>query len=334
MEKNKKLTVIKFLKQYTIYIVLIILIIAIAIKEPKFLSIACLKDILQQSSTRIIIALGASFIILTGGCDLSAGRQVGLAAVVSASMLQIMEYANRFYPSLGELPLIVPIIIAILVGMLTGILNGFVVSKLNVPPFITTLGTTMIVYGANSLYFNMEPNNSQPIGGLRSDFTKLGTGSIAGIPYILIIAIICIAVVYIVQNKTRFGKNIYAIGGNKEAAVVSGINVKRTLFVIYIIAGAFYALAGVLEAGRTGGATNNYGNGYELDAYAAAIVGGYSVSGGVGTVPGLVAGVIIFNVINYGLTFIGVSSYWQQIVKGTIIVVAVAVDIRKYAKNK
>jgi methyl-galactoside transport system permease protein len=323
-----------FFTQYAIYIVLVVLIIAIAIKEPRFISISCLRDILLQSSTRVIIALGACFAILTAGADLSAGRMVGLAAVISASMLQTASYPRRFFPNLGHLPLIVPVLVAIFIGLLFGLLNGFIVSRFEVPPFIATLGTMVIVYGANSIYFDLPPNNSQPIGGLRSDFGALGTGSIFGVPNIILIAVVVTIIMWVVLNKTKFGKSIYAIGGNKEAAIVSGINIKRCLFWMYGIAGALYGLAGVLEAARTGGATNNYGNGYELDAIAACVVGGWSVSGGVGTVPGIIVGVLIFSVINYGLTFIGINPYWQQIIKGAIIVSAVAVDIRKYIRKK
>lgn len=323
-----------FLTQYAIYAVLVVLIIAIAVKDPRFISISCLRDILLQSSTRVIIALGACFAILTAGADLSAGRMVGLSAVVSASMLQAASYPRKFFPNLGSLPLIVPILIAIFVCLLFGLLNGYIVSKFEVPPFIATLGTMVIVYGANSIYFDTAPNNSQPIGGLRSDFGTLGTGSILGIPNIIIIAVVVTIIMYVVLNKTKFGKSVYAIGGNREAAIVSGINVRKCLLWMYGLAGALYGLAGVLEAARTGGATNNYGNGYELDAIAACVVGGWSVSGGVGTVPGIVVGVLIFSVINYGLTFIGVNPYWQQIIKGAIIVSAVAVDIRKYLNKK
>lgn len=323
-----------FLKQYAIYVVLVVLIIGIAIKDPRFISFGTFRDVLTQSSTRIIIALGACFAILTAGADLSAGRVVGFSAVISASMIQAAEYSSKFYPNLGHLNILIPIIVGILAGGIVGLLNGFIVSKFDVPPFIATLGTMVIVYGANSIYFDMAPNKSQPIGGLRADFTALGTGSFIGIPYVVIIAAIVTVIIYVVLNKTKLGKDVYAIGGNREAATVSGINVRKSLLTIYVIAGLLYGLAGVLEAARTGGATNNYGNGYELDAIAACVVGGWSVSGGVGTVPGIVVGVFIFSVINYGLTFIGVNPYWQQIIKGVIIVSAVAVDIRKYLRKK
>lgn len=328
-----------FLSENAIYIVLIVLVVAIALKDPRFLAVTTIRDILLQSSTRAIIALGAAFILITGGTDLSAGRQVGLTAVISASMLQLPDYPRRFFPDMPQLPLWLPVLLAILAGLVFGLINGIIVAKFSVPPFIATLGTMVIAYGINSLYFDMKPNESQPIAGLRSDFThNLGTGSIGSgpysIPYIVIIAIVVSAIVWVVFNKTRFGKNMYAIGGNVQAAVVSGINVSRNLMYIYAVAGALYGLAGVLEAARTGGATNNYGNMYELDAIAACVVGGVSTSGGIGTVPGVLAGVLIFGVINYGLTFIGVSPYWQLIIKGLIIVAAVAFDIRKYLSKK
>ncbi|OZB94939.1 galactose/methyl galactoside ABC transporter permease MglC [Paenibacillus sp. XY044] len=327
-----------FASQYAIYIVLVLLIIGITIYNPSFLSVNSLRDILIQSSTRAIIALGVAFILITAGTDLSAGRIVGLTAVISASMLQSSDYAARFFPNLPHLYVLLPIALAIIVGLLCGLVNGLVVSKLNVPPFIATLGTMVAVYGLNSLYFDMEPNNSQPIGGLRKDFTAIGTGYIGegqySVPYIVLIAIFVAFIVWVIFTKTKLGKYMYAIGGNIQAAKVSGINVAKYLIYIYAIAGALYGLAGVLEASRTGGATNNYGNMYELDAIAACVVGGVSTTGGIGTVPGVMVGVLIFTIINYGLTFIGISPYWQLIIKGLIIVAAVAFDMRKYAAKK
>ncbi|MFB5265412.1 galactose/methyl galactoside ABC transporter permease MglC [Paenibacillus enshidis] len=326
------------LSQNAIYIVLFVLIVGIAVYDPSFIAVNTLRDVLIQSSTRIIIALGMAFILITAGTDLSAGRIVGLSAVISASMLQVSDYPRRFFPDMPELNVIIPIALAVIIGLVCGMINGWVVAKLNVPPFIATLGTMVAVYGLNSLYFDMEPNVSQPIGGLRPDFTTIGSGFIGSgefsIPYIVIIAIVVSVIVWVVFNKTKLGKNMYAIGGNIQAAKVSGINVSKNLIWIYAIAGALYGLAGVLEAARTGGATNNYGNMYELDAIAACVVGGVSTSGGIGTVPGVLVGVFIFTIINYGLTFIGVSPYWQLIIKGLIIVAAIAIDMRKYATKK
>jgi methyl-galactoside transport system permease protein len=325
----------EFLLKYAIFFVLFALIVVIAIIDINFLSFESLKNILMHNSTRVIIALGAAFILITGGVDLSAGRMVGLAAVLSASMLQAPDYGNLFYPNLPLLPLIVPILGAVFVGIIFGVINGTIVSKLSVPPFIATLGTMVIILGANSLYFGMPPNNSQPLAGLRKDFSFLGSGYLFGtIPVIIIFAVVIAVIVWIIFNKTTLGKNMYAIGGNINAAKVSGINVVATIIIIYGIAGALYGFAGVLEAARAAGATNRYGEMYELDAIAACVVGGVSTTGGIGTVPGIVVGVLIFGVINYGLTFIGVSPNWQLIIKGLIIVTAVAFDIRKYITKK
>ena len=324
----------RFLTQNAIFMALLGLVVVIAIIEPRFISFRVFRDILIQSSTKIIMAMGVAAILITGGVDLSSGRIVGFSAVITASMLQTAEYARRFYPDLVQLPVFIPVILAILAGVVVGIVNGIVVAKLNVPAFIATLGTMVIIYGINSIYFDMPPNNSQPIGGLRSDFTYLGSGYILGIPILVLFAIAVTALTWVVFNKTRLGKNMYAIGGNKEAAVVSGIAVDRNLITIYAIAGGLYALAGFLEAARTGGATNNYGTGYELDAIAICVVGGVSTTGGVGTVGGILAGGLIFGVINYGLTFISINPYWQQIIKGIIIVAAVSFDIRKYIAKK
>jgi methyl-galactoside transport system permease protein len=325
--------------QYAIYLVFIVLIMIIAIKEPSFLSLQNFRNILSMSATRVIIAMGMGGILITGGVDLSAGRQVGLAAVFSASLLQTLEYSRRMYPDLPILPLILPIIIAMVACGVFGLLNGIIIAKLKVPAFIATLGSMVAVYGVNSLYFDRPPYGAQPIGGLDPRFTTLGSGYIGfdgvySIPYIVIIAVVVTLFIYVLYNKTTYGKNIYAIGGNAEAAKVSGVNVGRTLIIVYTLAAALYGLGGTLEAARTGGATNNYGNGYELDAIAACVVGGVSNLGGIGTVPGIVIGVLIFSVINYGLTFINMSPYWQQIVKGAIIIAAVALDIRKYLTKR
>jgi methyl-galactoside transport system permease protein len=328
-----------FSVQYAIYLVFVVLVLVIAIKEPAFLSLNNFRNILTMSATRIIIAMGMGAILITGGVDLSAGRQVGLAAVLSASLLQNLDYPRRMYPDMPALPLLVPILAAMLVCGFFGLLNGFFVAKLKLPAFIATLGSMVAVYGVNSLYFDRPPYGAQPIGGLDRRFSTLGSGYIGfdglySIPYIVLIAVAVTLITYVLFNKTTYGKNIYAIGGNAEAARVSGVNVERTLIAVYMIAGILFGLGGTLEAARTGGATNNYGNGYELDAIAACVVGGVSNLGGIGTVPGIVIGVLIFSVINYGLTFINMSPYWQQIVKGAIIIAAVAIDIRKYLKKR
>ncbi len=322
-----------FLKYALIFALLVLVIVVICI-EPAFLKLDVMFDILAQSSIKLIIALGICFTLLIAGTDLSAGRMVGLAAVISASMLQKPTYASRFFPNLPQVPVILPILLAVLACMCFGTLNGFLVAKFGMHPFIATLATQVIIYGACSLYFDMPPNNSQPIGGVRQDFQDLAQFKLFGRISILVpIALGVTLIIWFVLNKTVFGKNVYAIGGNTEAAVVSGVNVFRTIMGIFILASALSGFGGVLEAARTAGATNNYGTGYELDAIAACSVGGVSLAGGVGKVSGIVVGVLIFTVIQYGLQFIGVSPMWQQIIKGIIIAVAVAIDLSKYHKK-
>ncbi|CUX57137.1 Galactoside transport system permease protein MglC [Clostridium sp. C105KSO15] len=328
---SKKLDLKIIMMNYALYIIMIIMIGAIAMISPRFLSLRVLTDILTQSSTRILVALGCMFIIVSGSADLSGGRVVGLTAVVAGSLAQTSEYYIKFWPGLPEMPIFIPVLAAVLVGVLVGAFNGIAVAKLKVPAFLATLGTQMVVYGINCLYFNKAPNNSQPLGGYLKSFSRIGTGNIAGIPYLVIIALGCAVAVWILQTKTCLGKEIFAVGGNPIAAKVSGINVFKILMITYMLAGALYGLAGCLEATRTGSASSSYGLSYELDAIASCIVGGCSAGGGVGTVGGVVFGVLIFNIINYGLTFIGLSSYWQFIVKGLIIIIAVAIDVRKYA---
>ncbi|MDO4698217.1 MAG: galactose/methyl galactoside ABC transporter permease MglC [Pasteurellaceae bacterium] len=333
LTQNKSLD---FLKQNAIYFVLLILLVIIIAQDPSFLSLRNFSNILTQSSVRLIIALGVAGLLVSQGTDLSAGRQVGLAAVVSATMLQAMDNMNRVFPNLGEIPIPVVILTVCAIGAVIGLVNGLVIAYLNVTPFIATMGTMIIVYGVNSLYYDAV--GSSPIAGFNESFSTFAQGFFRigsfNLSYITIYAAIAAILVWIMWNKTRFGKNIFAIGGNPEAARVSGVNVARNLVVIYMIAGMFYGFGGMLEAGRIGSATNNLGFMYELDAIAACVVGGVSFAGGVGTVIGVVTGVLIFTVINYGLTYIGVNPYWQYIIKGSIIIFAVAIDSLKYAKKK
>lgn len=336
MEALKKLSMMRYLKEGGIYAVLFILLVIIVIQEPSFLSLRNFSNILTQSSVRIIIALGVAGLIVTQGTDLSAGRQVGLAAVLSATLLQAADNVNKVFPDLGEVPIVAVIIAVCAVGALIGLINGIIVAYLKVTPFIATLGTMIIVYGVNSLYFDTV--GASPIAGFDDRFSEFAQGFIRlgdfKLSYLTFYAAIAIFVVWIIWNKTVFGKNIFAIGGNPEAAKVSGVNVPMTLLKIYALSGVFYAFGGMLEAGRIGSATNNLGFMYELDAIAACVVGGVSFAGGVGRVLGVVTGVLIFTIINYGMTYIGVSPYWQYIIKGSIIIFAVALDSMKYADKK
>lgn len=329
--------ILDFILNNAIIFVLLILLVVIIILEPSFISLNNFRNILSQASTRLIFALGVGGIIIAKGTDLSLGRQVGFAAVVSASLMQSTDYAYRMYPDLPELPIIVPVLLVMAITTFFSAINGFVVAKLKVDPFIATLGMMVIVYGANSIYFDRPPYGAQPIGGLSAKFQYFAQGSINlgtfTIPHLIIYAIIVTGIIWMLWNKTRFGKNMYAVGGNIDAATVSGVNVFKALMLVYILAGLLYGLGGALESARIGSATNNTGNSYELDAISACIVGGLSFNGGIGTVPGIIFGTLIFQVIAYGLSFVGVNPYLQYIVKGLIIIIAVAIDSRKYHKK-
>ena len=319
-----------------LYLVLFAMLLLIIAKEPSFLSIRNFKNILTQSSVRTIIALGVAGLIVTTGTDLSAGRQVGFAAVISATLLQATTNVNKVFPDLAEFPIIAVILIVIVIGGLIGAFNGAIVALLNLHPFIVTMGSMTIVYGLNSLYYDFV--GASPISGFSKSYSRFAQGSfnIFGftLPYLIIYAAICTVIMWILWNKTKFGKNLFAVGGNPEAARVSGVNVTATLVKIYALSGIFYAFGGFLEAGRIGSAQNNLGNMYEMDAIAACVIGGVSFYGGVGRISGVITGVIILTVINYGLTYIGVNPYWQYIIKGAIIISAVAFDSMKYAKKK
>ncbi len=333
MKTQNKFSLRYVLANYALYIIMVLMILVIGMMSPKFFSLRVLRDILMQSSTRIIVAMGCMYILVMGAADLSGGRTVGLAAVVAGSFAQKADYYIKFWPKLPEMPVIVPVFAAVLIGLLVGISNGFVTTKLKVPSFLATLAVMMVAYGANLLYCNKAPNNSQPLGGFLKSFSNLGTGSFLGIPYIIYIALAVCVFQHILLTKTCLGREIFACGCNQEASRVSGINTFKVQMISFALAGACYGLAGALEVARTGSATSSYGNSYEMDAIASCIVGGCSMTGGVGNVFGVFIGVLIFNIINYGLTFIGLSSYWQWVVKGLIIIIAVSFDMRKFSKD-
>lgn len=320
-----------------IYLVLLLLLVLIVMKDPSFLSLLNIQNILTQSSVRIIIALGVAGLIVTQGTDLSVGRQVGMAALVSATLLQAMTNVNKVFKGLPTLPIPAVLLLVVVVGALIGLITGLIVAKLNVVPFVATMGTMVIVYGINSLYFDFV--GASPVAGFDGKYSQVAQGALFQIgqlrlSYLIIYAVIAIVLMWILWNKTVFGKNLFAVGGNPEAARVSGVNVAKTILLVYMLSGVMYAIGGFLEAARIGSATNNLGFMYEMDAIAACVVGGVSFSGGVGKISGVVAGVIIFTLINYGLTYIGISPYWQYIIKGIIIITAVAIDVLKYRKNK
>lgn len=328
----------EWLLNYSLYIVLGLMIVVVIIVDPRFLTLKNITNILSQASTRGILALGVAGLIVLQGTDLSAGRILGVTAIVSASLLQSTTYASRMYPDLPALPLIVPMVVAVIIGAVFGLINGFGVAKLHLHAFIITLGTQLIAYGVSCIYIDRPPLGAQPIANFDERYTKFVTGSIkfgsVQIPYLIFYLAIVAIVMWFIWNKTTLGKNMFAIGGNPEAAAVSGVNIVKNIMIIFLISGILYGLAGFLEAGRVGSATSNTGINYELDAISACVVGGVSFSGGVGTIPGVLIGTVILQFINYGLNFIGVNAYLQYIIKGLIIILAVSIDVRKYIAKK
>ena len=243
---SKKL--IRFLGDNAITLCLVVLVVVIICINPKFFSFNVLRDVLLQNATKLIMACGMMFVLISGGVDLSAGRILGLAAVLTASLGQTIDYSRRFYPNMPDIPIIVPFLVALAVCMLLGLFNGTVIAKFAIPPFIVTLGTQVIAWGVNLLYFDLPPNSSQPIGGVKKSITYMGSGLLGGkVPVIILIALAVTLAVWFILKKLRFGRNVYAVGGNAEAANVSGIKVTATLIGVYGIAGLLYGLAGFLD---------------------------------------------------------------------------------------
>lgn len=330
----KKRTLTDILYDYALYFIIGILLLVIIAMEPSFVRLSNVTTILTQSATKIIYACGVAGIIVLGGTDLALGREVGLAAVIAASLLQAADYSQRIFSldTVPALPLIVPLLLVMVILAVISGLHGFVVAHWGVAPFIASLGIQLVSYGLCLQYFN-GVCNSNPVSGFDKFFSKFCQGTIRigglSLSYLMFYAIAVVAIMWIIWNRTTLGKNMFAIGGNREAAKVCGVNVKRTMIIVYVIAGILYAFGGVLEAGRTGSANSTMGTDYAMDAIAACVVGCISMKGGIGTLPGVVVGVIIFQIISYGLIYVGVSPDLQYVVKGMIIIVAVVLDNRK-----
>lgn len=324
----------EFLLNYALYFILGIMIVGMIAYEPSFLSVKNFTNILTQASTRGIMALGLAGLIVLQGTDLSAGRILGLSAAISASLLQSLQYGSRMYPNLPELNMLIPLLIAIAVAVVFALINGFGVAVLKIHAFIVTLGTQLIAFGLIQIYIDSQAKGAQPIGTLQDKYKMLAQGSFLKIPNLVWFLIITSIVVWVIWNKTELGKNMFAIGGNPEAAEVSGVNLVKNIMLIYLLSGVLYGIAGFLEAGRIGSVTAATGFSYELDAISACVVGGVSFSGGVGTIPGILIGVTILQFITYGLNYLSVNPYIQFIIRGLIIIVAVAIDVRKYLKKK
>jgi inositol transport system permease protein len=316
-------------RKYGIFLVFIAMLIVASILSPAFLSPTNLINVVRQMSVVGLIALGVTGVIVSAGIDLSSGSVVGLSAVVAASLAQLPDYAAAYYKGLN-LPVFVAVLAACAVGGLVGLLNGGLVAKTRIPPFIATLGTLTTIRGLAYLY-----TGGRPVSDLTDDYNFIGQGDFLGIPVPILILVIMAIITHVLYSQTKFGKYIYAIGGNEQAARVSGINVSKYKMLMYVYAGLLSGLAGLVVSARIGSGQSGQGVGYELDAIAAAVIGGASLSaGGIGTVAGTIVGALIIGVLNNILDLTNVSAYWQQIVKGCIIVGAVIIDQLKHHGSK
>ncbi len=292
-----------------------------------------LSIIILQVSVVGILAIGVTQVIITGGIDLSSGSVVGLSAMVAASLAQGSGDPNALYPGLTDLFPLWPILAGVLAGLAVGLLNGVVLAKTGIPPFIATLGTMVCIRGIAKWY-----TLGQPIGLLTPEFSWIGRSfNVFGfpVPMPVLIFLIVAAIFHVALGYTRYGKFTYAIGANPQAARVSGIDLGGHLIKVYAIAGLLSGLAGVVTAARAASAQPTMGTAYELDAIAAAVIGGTSLAGGAGRIMGTVIGTLILGVIMSGFTFLKIGSYYQEVFKGAIIVAAVVIDqVRRNRKGR
>ena len=322
-----------FFSKYAMYVILIALIAIFGFIEPAFFTGRNFVNILTSESSRGLLALGVAFCIISRGIDLSLGSVMAVSSVFSASLVQKLTYSTLIIPGLVNIPPIpawAAVLVGLLVGTTFGLINGTLVAYTKIHPFIATLGSMTVARGLALLF-----TNAYPVPMLREDFTIIGQGTMFGfLPNIVVVFLAMALIANILLNHTRFGKNLFAVGGNVEAARASGINVERTLIAAYCWSSFCAALAGVMVTARSASGIASLGDGYELDGIAAATVGGVSQTGGVGSIIGCIGGILVLGVINNGLLITGVSPYLQKIIKGVIIVVAVVFDMRKVARKK
>ncbi|MCB2292195.1 ribose ABC transporter permease [Clostridium algoriphilum] len=298
--------------KYKSLVGLLVLCIVISFITPRFLSISNIKNVLTQVSVNAVIAVGMSFVILTGGIDLSVGSILAVSAAVAASIIK----------STGNLFL--AIIVALAIGAVIGFINGILISKGRIQAFIVTLATMIIFRGVTYVY-----TNGTPISGLGQSFSSIGNKMILGIPIPVVFMVIIFGIAFYVLSQTRYGRYIYALGGNEDSARLSGINTDKIKTLVYVICGATAALSGIIVTSRIGSASPNAGVGFELDAIAAVVLGGTSLIGGEGSVVGTIIGALIIGVLNNGLNLMNVSPFYQSIIKGIVILLAVMAEKKK-----
>ena len=337
MKTNKSIgqMIVGYVKGNPIVVMMALVSLVVGFTIPNFFSLNNLNVLMGNTTIRFLIALGVSGCLITKGTDLSAGRQAALAATLTGVMIQRADYAGRLFTWMPEMNMWVVLMIVVLVGAGIGATTGAIISYLSVPPFIATLGIQTIVYGINLIY-----TNAQPIGGFSQHFKDffnwriLKMGSFGGFSGYILFALVFGLIFWFMYNNTTHGKYIYAIGGNENAAEVSGVNVKVRKVMIYMTAGIMYAFAGFLMTGKSGGASASMGVSYELEAIAGCTIGGVSTTGGIGTVGGMLVGVLVFELLKIIMQFLGVDPNYNYIVQGLVVIVAVAMDIRKYVAKK
>ena len=336
MEKTKQQKAKDFIINNGVIIVMFILVIYTGLTSDNFLTRNNLMNILMNMSSRLVIALGIAGCVITAGCDLSAGRMVGLSACLAGTLLQKPDYSGKFFQNLPDFGnawgiwVLAVLLICVVMCCIFGFINGIVISYLQVPAFIGTLGIQLIVYGVCLVY-----TNATPIGGYHSAYTAVAKGKLfCVIPFLFLIDLAVGLVMWFIYNMTPHGKYMYAIGGNPQAAEVAGVPVKLTLILIYMKAAAMYGLAGFMLGAKSGGASVQLGYGYEMEAIAACTIGGVSVTGGRGKVSSAFVGVAVFELLKIALQYMGVNANAQYIAIGIVIFVAISLDIRKYVAKK
>ena len=324
-----------YVKGNPIVVMMALVSIVVGFTIPNFFSLNNFNVLMGNTTIRFLIALGVSGCLITKGTDLSAGRQAALAATLTGIMVQRADYTGRLFTWMPEMNMWIVLLLVIAIGAAIGSITGSIIAYLKVPPFIATLGIQTIVYGFNLIY-----TNAQPIGGFSQPFKDFfnwkvfAVGEFKGFSGYILFALFFGLLFWFLYNKTTHGKYMYAIGGNENAAEVSGVNVRKSLTTIYMIAGMMYAFAGFLMTGKSGGASASMGVSYELEAIAGCTIGGVSTTGGIGTVGGILVGVLVFELLKIIMQFIGVDPNYNYIVQGLVVITAVAMDIRKYVAKK
>ncbi len=336
---DKRHALAEFLLNNAMYILIIGAIIAIAVMRPRFLSPASLINIISLTAAKLPIALGIGGAIVLTGTDISAGRAVGLTACIAASLLQMPTYFNKMFPELPTIPIPVVIIAVMAVGALIGAVNGFFVARFKLHPFIVTLSTQLILFGLILLYLQIGDNGGQTLSGLDDSYLSFVTAPLftvfgIAVPMYVLYSVIITALMWVIWNKTAFGKNMFAVGANEEAARVSGVNVFRTIVLVFMLAGIMYGITGFIEGARIASIASYTGQNYESDAIAACVIGGVSFVGGTGKIGGIVIGVLLLQIIFVGLNFLSVDQNMLYIIKGLIILLACALDMRKYVAKR